>query len=55
MTTKVYRPERRGGPSRGVFLFLLVPAVLLLLYLFVPFGTGRAVLWSRYRAWERTR
>jgi hypothetical protein len=44
MTTKVYRPERRGGPSRGVFLFLLVPAVLLLLYLFVPFGTGRAVL-----------
>src|SRR5215213_8041126 len=44
MTTKVYRPERRGGLSRGVFLFLLVPAVLLLLYLFVPFGTGRAVL-----------
>src|ERR687889_341718 len=44
MTTKVYRPERRGGPSRGVFLFLLVPVVLLLLYLFVPFGTGRAVL-----------
>src|SRR5215218_2999175 len=44
MTTKVYRPERRGGSSRGVFLFLLVPVVLLLLYLFVPFGTGRAVL-----------
>src|SRR5215204_4560365 len=44
MTTKVYRPERRGGSSRGVFLFLLVPVVLLLLYLFVLFGTGRAVL-----------
>src|SRR5215217_5947122 len=44
MTTKVYMPERRGQPSRGVFLFLLVPVVLLLLYLFVPFGTGRAVL-----------
>ena len=44
MTTKVYRPERRGGPSRGVFLFLLVPVVLLLLYLFVPLGTGRTVL-----------
>src|SRR5215212_1930774 len=47
MTTKVYRPERRGGPSRGVFLFLLVPVVLLLLYLFVPFGTGRAAEPSR--------
>src|SRR5215216_3477778 len=44
MTTKVYGPERRGGFLRGVFLVLLVPAVLLLLYLFVPFGTGRAVL-----------
>jgi len=44
MTTKVYRPERRGGLLRSVFLVLLVLFVLLLLYLFVPFGTGRAVL-----------
>src|ERR687889_1659006 len=41
MTTKVYRPERRDGLLRSVFLVLFV---LLLLYLFVPFGTGRAVL-----------
>jgi polyisoprenyl-teichoic acid--peptidoglycan teichoic acid transferase len=44
MTTKVYRPERRGGLLRSVVLVLLVLFVLLLLYLFVPFGTGRAVL-----------
>jgi len=44
MTTKVYRPERRGGFLRGVFLVLFVLFVLLLLGLFLPFGTGRAVL-----------
>ena len=44
MTTKVYRSERRGGLLRGLFLVLLVLVVLLLLYLFLPFGTGRAVL-----------
>jgi LCP family protein required for cell wall assembly len=44
MTTKDYRPERRGGLLRGLFLVLLVLFVLMLLYLFVPFGTGRAVL-----------
>ncbi len=44
MRTKIYRPERQGGLLRGVSLFLLVLVVLLLLYLFVPFGTGRAVL-----------
>jgi LCP family protein required for cell wall assembly len=44
MTTKVYRPERRGGLLRSLFLVLLVLFVLLLLYLFVPLGTGRAVL-----------
>src|ERR687889_1448886 len=42
MTTKGYRPERRGDLLRIVFLVLLVLFVLLLLYLFVPFGTGRA-------------
>jgi polyisoprenyl-teichoic acid--peptidoglycan teichoic acid transferase len=44
MTTKVYRPERRDGLLRSVFLVLLVLFALLLLYLFVSFGTGRAVL-----------
>src|ERR671913_885841 len=44
MTTKDYRPERGGGLLRSLFLVLLVLFVLMLLYLFVPFGTGRAVL-----------
>ena len=44
MTTKDYRPEQRGGLLRGLFLVSLVLFVLMLLYLFVPFGTGRAVL-----------
>ena len=44
MTIKDYRPERRGGLLRSLFLVLLVLFVLMLLYLFVPFGTGRAVL-----------
>jgi LCP family protein required for cell wall assembly len=44
MTTKVYRPERQGGFLRGIFLVLLALFVLLLLYLFLPFGTGRVVL-----------
>jgi polyisoprenyl-teichoic acid--peptidoglycan teichoic acid transferase len=44
MTTKDYRAERRGGLLRSLFLVLLVLFVLLLLYLFVPFGTGRVVL-----------
>src|ERR671910_1835076 len=44
MTTKYYRPERGGGLLRSLFLVLLVLFVLMLLYLFVPFGTGRAVL-----------
>jgi LCP family protein required for cell wall assembly len=44
MRTKDYRPDRRGGLLRGLFLVLLVLFVLMLLYLFVPFGTGRAVL-----------
>src|ERR687898_502042 len=44
MTIKDYRAERRGGLLRSLFLVLLVLFVLLLLYLFVPFGTGRVVL-----------
>ena len=44
MATKVYGSERRGGLLRGVFLVLLALFVLLLLYLFLPFGTGRAVI-----------
>ena len=44
MTTKVYRPERSGGFLRSIFLVLLALFVLLLLYLFLPLGTGRAVL-----------
>jgi LCP family protein required for cell wall assembly len=44
MTSKDYRPEQRGGLLRGLFLVSLVLFVLMLLYLFVPFGTGRAVL-----------
>jgi polyisoprenyl-teichoic acid--peptidoglycan teichoic acid transferase len=56
MTTKVYRPEQRGRLLRGVSLALLVLVVLLLLYLFVPFGTGRAVLLgSDARAGEPSR
>jgi LCP family protein required for cell wall assembly len=56
MTTKGYRSERRGGLLRGVSLALLVLVVLLLLYLFVPFGTGRAVLLgSDARAGEPSR
>ncbi|MEJ7870986.1 MAG: LCP family protein [Rubrobacteraceae bacterium] len=55
--TKVYRPEQRGGGFlRRAFLVLLVLAVLLLLYLFLPFGTGRAVvLGSDSRAGEAAR
>src|SRR5919112_2537086 len=44
MTIKDYRSERRGGLLRSLFLVLLVLFVVLLLYLFVPFGTGRVVL-----------
>src|SRR5918993_4968766 len=56
MTTKDYRPERRGGLLQSLFLVLLVLFVLLLLYLFVPFGTGRAVLLgSDARAEEMSR
>ncbi len=56
MVTKVYRSERRGGLLRGVFLVLLALFVLLLLYLFLPFGTGRAViLGSDARAGEASR
>ena len=41
---------------RGVFLVLLALFVLLLLYLFLPFGTGRAVLLgSDARAGEASR
>src|SRR3712207_4794105 len=53
---KVYGSERRGGLLRGVFLVLLALFVLLLLYLFLPFGTGRAViLGSDARAGEPSR
>src|ERR671912_1106647 len=56
MTTKDYRPERRGSLLRSLFLVLLVLVVLLLLYLFVPFGSGRAVLLgSDARAGEPSR
>ena len=56
MATKVYRPERRGGVLRGVFLVLLAVFVLLLLYLFLPFGGERAVLLgSDARAGEGSR
>jgi LCP family protein required for cell wall assembly len=53
---KVYGSERRGGLLRGVSLVLLALFVLLLLYLFLPFGTGRAViLGSDARAGEPSR
>ena len=56
MTAKVYRPERRGGVLRGTFIVLFALLVLLLLYLFLPFGTGRAVLLgSDARAGESSR
>jgi polyisoprenyl-teichoic acid--peptidoglycan teichoic acid transferase len=56
MMTKVYTAERRGGLLRGVFLVLIALFVLLLLYLFMPFGTGRAVLLgSDARAGEAAR
>ena len=44
MAIKDYGNGRRGGFLRGIFLVLLALFVLLLLYLFLPFGTGRAVL-----------
>src|SRR3712207_7667253 len=53
---KGYRSQRRGSLLRGVFLVLLALFVLLLLYLFLPFGTGRAViLGSDARAGEPSR
>ncbi len=56
MATKVYGSGRRGGFLRGVFFVLLALLVLLLLYLFLPFGTGRAVLLgSDARAGEASR
>jgi len=56
MTTKVYGNGRRGGLLRGIFLVVLALLVLLLLYLFLPFGTGRAVLLgSDARAGEASR
>jgi polyisoprenyl-teichoic acid--peptidoglycan teichoic acid transferase len=56
VATKVYRPEQRGGFLRGVLFVLLALFVLLLLYLFLPFGTGRAViLGSDARAGEASR
>jgi polyisoprenyl-teichoic acid--peptidoglycan teichoic acid transferase len=55
MTTKVYGNERRGGLLRGIFLVLLALFVLLL-YLFLPLGSGRAVLLgSDARASEASR
>jgi LCP family protein required for cell wall assembly len=56
MATKAYGSERRGGLWRGAFLVLLTLFVLLLLYLFLPLGTGRAViLGSDARAGEPSR
>ena len=56
MATKAYRSGRRGGLLRGVSLVLLALFVLLLLYLFLPLGTGRAVLLgSDARAGEASR
>src|ERR671911_1664250 len=56
MATKTYGSEQRGGLWRGAFLVLLALFVLLLLYLFLPFGTGRAViLGSDARAGEPSR
>ena len=53
---KTYGSERRGGLLRGVSLVLLALFILLLLYLFLPFGTGRAViLGSDARAGEASR
>src|SRR5918995_6505572 len=56
MATKTYGSEQRGGLWRGAFLVLLALFVLLLLYLFLPFGTGRTViLGSDARAGEPSR
>ncbi len=44
VATKVYSTERRGGFLRSISVVLLVLFVLLLLYLFLPFGGERAVL-----------
>jgi LCP family protein required for cell wall assembly len=56
VATKIYGSERRGGLLRGVVLVLLALFVLLLLYLFLPLGTGRAVvLGSDARAGEASR
>ena len=52
MATKIYGSERRGGLVRGVFLVLLALFVLLLLYLFLPFGTDGGDLRSDARAGE---
>ena len=54
--TTVYGAGRQGSLLRGVFLVLLALFVLFLLYLFLPFGTGRAVLLgSDARAGEPSR
>ncbi len=57
VATKVYGSGRRGGGfSRGIFFVLLTLLVLFLLYLFLPFGSGRAVLLgSDARAGEASR
>ncbi len=53
---KVYGSERRGGLLRGASLVLLALFILLLLYLFLPLGAGRAViLGSDARAGEASR
>ena len=44
MTTKGYGMGRRGGFLRGVSLVFVALFVLVLLYLFLPLGTGRVVL-----------
>ena len=56
MKTKDYKPQRRGGFSRGVLLVLFALFVLMLLYLLLPFGSQRAVLLgSDARAGEGSR
>jgi LCP family protein required for cell wall assembly len=56
VTTKVYGTGRQGGFLRGVFLVLFALLVLLLLYLFLPFGSQRVVLLgSDARAGEGSR
>ena len=56
MKKKVYRPQRRGGFSRGLLLVLFALFVLMLLYLLLPFGSQRAVLLgSDARAGEGSR